>query len=263
MLIPLSDDDRHLVKPAWVTYLLLALNILAFGGQYVDPDVTYRFSAIPLEITTGQDLVGPFEIAVEGAEEPVTIEHGPGPWPVALTLITAMFLHGDLLHLGSNLLFLWIFGNNVEHRFGPGRFLIFYLGSGLAGGLAHALLDPGSSVPMLGASGAISGVLGAYLVLFPRNQVRALLFVWIFSVPAFVVIGLWTALQVFGGVGMLAEMVERGGSMGGGVSYAAHLGGVATGVILGLIYRLRMGEEEETVFTRRVLPPPLPGTARS
>jgi membrane associated rhomboid family serine protease len=248
-----------LVKPAWVTYLLLALNVLAFGVQFTDPGVVYRFSAIPVEITSGRDLVGPVEVTVNGDAEPVTIEHGPGPWPLALTLLTAMFLHGDLLHLGGNLLFLWIFGNNVEHRFGPWRFLVFYLGSGLAGGLAHALLDPTSELPMLGASGAISGVLGAYLVLFPRNQVRALLFVWIFSVPAFVVIGLWIGIQALGGVGMLADMLERGGSMAGGVSYAAHLGGAAAGIILGLIYRMRMGEEPETVFTRRVLPPPLPG----
>lgn len=256
MLLPLSDDDRLLYRPTWLTNTFLVLNIAVFVVQLVDPDFTTRFSAVPWEITTGQDLVG--ATVIPGPDgEPVEIPHGPGPWPVALTLVTAMFMHGDLLHLGGNMLFLWIFGNNVEHRFGSKRFFAFYMGSGLAAGLAHTLLEPASQVPMLGASGAISGILGAYLVLFPRNKVRVLVFFWILTIPAFVVIGLWTISQLVGGAGMLAEMMDRGVPTTG-VSYGAHIGGLLAGLILGLIFRLRMKEEPENVFHHRRVPPPLP-----
>ncbi len=251
MLLPLSDDDRHLLKPAWVTISFIALNVAVFVIQFLVPDFTYRFSAVPVEITTGEDLVTSVEVPGPDGE-PVEIPHGPGPWPLQLTLLTSMFMHGGLLHLGGNLLFLWIFGDNVEHRFGASRFLLFYLGSGLAAGLAHALLEPASVVPMLGASGAISGVLGAYLVLFPKNKVRALLLVWIISVPAWVVIGLWIGMQFIGGAGMLAEMITTGQATGG-VSYAAHIGGLLTGMILAVLFRLRMKEEPANPFTAAIL----------
>jgi membrane associated rhomboid family serine protease len=256
MLIPLSDDDRQLYRPTWLTNTFLVLNIAVFVVQLLVPSFTSSYSAVPLEITTGQDLVG--ASVVTGPDgEPVEIPQGPGPWPVALTLFTAMFMHGDWLHLGGNMLFLWIFGNNVEHRFGSKRFLAFYLGSGLAAGLAHTFLEPESQIPMLGASGALSGILGAYLVLFPHNIVKVLLLFWVISVPAFVVIGLWIASQLIGGAGMLAEMVNQQVPTEG-VSYGAHVGGLLAGLILGLLFRLRMKEEPENVFHRK-LPPPLPG----
>ena len=254
MLLPLADDDRQLSKPTWLTYTFIVLNVAVFAWQLVDEKFSYSYSAVPLEITTGQDLVGTSTVPGPGGE-PIEIPQGPGPTPIALTLITSMFMHGGWLHLGGNMLFLWIFGNNVEHRFGAKRFLAFYLGSGIAAALAHALLDPTSQVPMLGASGAISGVLGAYLVLFPRNMVRVLIFFWVLSVPAFVVIGLWIASQLAGGAGMLAEMVDRR-LPSEGVSYGAHVGGLLAGIMLGVIFRLRMKEEPENVLRR--LPPPLP-----
>lgn len=256
MFLPLSDDDRHLHRVTWLTNTFIVLNVVIFIVQmYVIPDFTSRFSAVPQEISTGQDLVG--TSIVPGTDgEPIEIPQGPGPKPIYLTLLTSMFMHGSWMHLLGNMLFLWIFGNNVEHRFGSKRFVAFYLGSGLAAALAHALIEPTSVVPMLGASGAIAGVLGAYLVLFPRNSVRVFCFVWIFSMPAFVVIGLWTLNQVIGGASMLAEMLNQR-MPSEGVSYSAHIGGLLAGLILGLIFRLRMKEEPDNVFVRR-FPPPLP-----
>jgi membrane associated rhomboid family serine protease len=255
MFIPLSDDDRSLYRPTWLTNAFLFLNLAVFGIQLADKDFTTRFSAVPLEITTGRDLVGVSVVPVAQGQT-IAIEQGPGPWPVFLTLLTSMFMHGGWLHLGGNMLFLWIFGNNVEHRFGSMRFLAFYLASGLAAGLAHALIEPQSEVPMLGASGAISGVLGAYLVLFPRNTVRVLLLFWMISVPAFVVIGCWILSQLWGGARML-EQLNQGMGPVEGVAYAAHIGGLLAGLVLGTIFRLRLGEEPVNVLYPRI-PPPLP-----
>jgi membrane associated rhomboid family serine protease len=255
MFLPLSDDDRKLHRVTWLTNVFIVVNLVVFVLQLLYPDITTRYSAVPKEIVTGQDLVG--TSVVPGPDgEPIEIPQGPGPKPIYLTLFTSMFMHGGWLHLAGNMLFLWIFGNNVEHRFGTKRFLAFYLGSGLAAGLAHALIDPTSEVPMLGASGAIAGVLGAYLVLFPKNTVRVLVIFWIFSIPAFVVIGLWIASQLIGGAGMLADMVNHQ-LPAEGISYGAHVGGIVAGIILGLLFRIRMPEEPENVFTRR-FPPPLP-----
>lgn len=255
MFIPLSDDDRSLYRPTWLTNTFLLLNFMIFGLQIMMPDLTSRFSAVPLEITTGRDLVGVSEVPGPMGEV-IEIPQGPGPRPVALTLFTSMFMHGGWLHLLGNMLFLWIFGNNVEHRFGSKRFLGFYLGSGLAAGLAHAFLEPNSQVPMLGASGAISGVLGAYLVLFPRNTVRVLMLFWVISVPAFLVIGCWIATQFIGGAEMLSQMKNSQAPVEG-VAYAAHVGGLIAGLALGLMFRLRLKEEPENVFYRHN-PPPLP-----
>ena len=141
------------------------------------------------------------------------------------------------------MLYLWIFGDNVEHRFGGLKFLAFYLISGLAASFAQIALAPDSVIPTLGASGAISGVLGAYLVLFPRNQVMAVFLFRIISIPAVFVLGLWAAMQIFSGVGSL-------GSVGttGGVAYAAHVGGFVAGVVAGIIARVTMKQEPHTPF---------------
>ena len=241
MFFPLSDDDRALVKPAIVTWALLGLNLAAFYVQWNHEAFTFGFSAVPLEITTGNDLVGPKTVDI-GAQQSVQIVHAPGPTPIYLTLITSMFLHGGLAHLGSNMLFLWIFGDNVEHRFGHLPFLAFYLISGLAGSIAHIALDPQSMVPMLGASGAISGVLGAYLILFPYNRVNVIVLFYIVSIPAMVVIGLWAASQLVQGYGSL------GGSGVGGVAYAAHIGGFAAGVAIALALRTKWRNEPASAF---------------
>ena len=246
MLIPIGDDNRGVSKTAYVTYGLIALNVAFFfwlqqaGGNEA---FTYGWSAIPLEITTGQDLTAPQVIEAQGRR--VRIPEAPGPVPIYLTLLSSMFMHGGYLHLGGNLLYLWIFGDNVEQRFGSGIFLAFYLLSGLAATLAQIALNPASVVPTLGASGAISGVLAAYLVLFPRNRVHALFFYFVVSVPAVVVIGLWIAFQFVNGIG--AVMVTEAT---GGVAYGAHVGGFAAGLVMAFVLRLVIKKEPDTALAR-------------
>lgn len=245
MLIPIGDDDRRLHGPAYVTSFLLLANVLVYvvfqvgsGGD----GFTYAWSAIPYELTTGIDLVGPQEIWFDGKR--AVIEHQPGPFVIRLTVLSAMFMHGSLSHLLGNLLYLWIFGDNVEHRFGHRLFLLFYLVSGIAATGVQVALDPASIVPTLGASGAISGVLGAYIVLFPRNRVHALFFLWIVSIPAVVAIGAWIILQLLEGWSTLLGP----GAGGGGVAYGAHIGGFAAGILLALIVRVFVREERPTIF---------------
>ena len=245
MFFPISDDDRKLIKPAYVTWILLGLNILVFLIQVNDPRFTYSYAAVPAEITGNVDLVEPVDIKVS-SREVVQIPQLPGPWPIQLTLLTSMFMHGGIMHLAGNMLYLWIFGDNVEHRFGHVAFLLFYLGSGLAASLAHIALSPDSVIPTLGASGAISGVLGAYLVLFPRNRVYAIFFFRIIPVPASVVLIMWAITQFIGGFGSVT-----GSSDVGGVAYAAHIGGFVAGVAFAMYYRTQWPEEPHTVFQRR------------
>ncbi len=233
MIFPISDDDTKLKRFAWVTLLLLIANVAVYFYQQQNPSFTYGYSAIPKEILTNTDLTETQVIEVKG--ETKEIPQAPGPTPILLTIFTAMFMHGNLMHIGSNLLFLWIFGDNVENRFGHMRFLLFYIVTGVIASLAHILFDPGSVVPSLGASGAIAGVLGAYLVMFPHNKVNALFFIRIISLPAFLVIGAWGVMQV---VSMMMTNQE-----GGGVAYAAHIGGLVAGMILGLGYRFAIERE--------------------
>lgn len=241
MLFPISDDDRHLLRPAWVTITLVVANVLVFFYQLAHPAFTYAASVIPLEIVKGVDLVEPVLMRTGG--QLVEIPQAPGPAPIYLTLLSAMFMHGGWAHLGGNLLYLWIFGDNVEHRFGHVRFLVFYLASGIAASFAQIAVDPQSVIPNLGASGAISGVLGAYLVLFPRNTVMAVFFFRIVSIPAVLVLGIWGVTQFFAGMGSLGDTGATGG-----VAYAAHIGGFVAGVVTGLWARFALKEEPETVF---------------
>lgn len=245
MLIPLSDDDRNLIKPAIVTWALLLANIGVYFVQMSSPAFTLGYAAIPAEVTTGRDFVEPIDVQVS-PNKVVRIPNAPGPTPIQLTLLTAMFMHGGIAHLGGNMLFLWIFGDNVEHRFGHLAFLIFYLGSGLAAAVAHIAFNSSSIVPSLGASGAIAGVMGAYLVLYPRNRVYAMAFIWMVALPAFVVIALWVVAQLMGG---FQSLTGESSSLGG-VAYAAHLGGFACGVVMALILRNRLAEEPTSVFQR-------------
>ena len=252
MLFPLSDDDRSLGGPALVSLALIALNVALFAYQVVEPSFTYGWSAVPQEITTGQDLVNAQPLPGEDPEQEVSTPSqipqrpGPGPAPlIYLTLLSSMFMHGGLGHIGGNLLYLWIFGDNVEHRFGALPFLVFYLVSGLAASAAQIALDADSVIPTLGASGAISGVMGAYLVLFPRNKVNAIFFFRIVSVPAFVVLGMWIAFQFFNGYGAIAATEQTGG-----VAYGAHIGGFVAGVAVALVYRAMGGRERDDVLVR-------------
>ncbi|MEK0425478.1 MAG: Rhomboid protease GluP, partial [Planctomycetota bacterium] len=166
MLFPISDDDQNVNIVPYITYGLLAANVVLFLVQVTNPEFTYGWSVIPKEITTGIDIVDPQELRIEGQGK-VQIPQAPGPVPIWLTLLSSMFMHGGFGHIAGNMLYLWIFGNNVEHRFGHRWFLIFYLISGLVASFAQIMLAPQSIIPNLGASGAIAGVMGAYLVLFP------------------------------------------------------------------------------------------------
>jgi len=235
MLMPIGDDnsDRRL-KPM-INYLLIAANIFVFiffQGLGTNEKFTYSFSTVPQEIVTGNDIVTEDQMY----EDPVTGDRfrvsglQPTPISVYITLITSMFMHGGFAHIFGNMLFLMIFGDNIENRIGHFRYLIFYLICGIIASLAHVFVSVsmGSStlIPSLGASGAISGVLGAYLLLFPKRRVRVVMFYQMMEVPAIVAIGIWFAFQLISGIGVLGD------SQGGGVAYGAHIGGFIAGLLL-------------------------------
>ena len=220
-MLPIGDDNSDRLRWPVVTAILIGVNVVAFlyelslGSHGVSlARFVEQWGVVPLEYHLGGDL-------------PPRI---PLPW--FTTLVTAMFLHGGWGHLGGNMLYLWIFGDNVEDRLGRVPFLLFYLAAGMLGSLVQILAAPESQVPVIGASGAISGVLGAYIVMFPRKRVRVLLFLFVFEVPALLVLGLWALTQVVSGTGTLG-----GGAEEGGVAYLAHVGGFAAGVAGALLWR--------------------------
>ena len=233
-MFPLSDENERGTGPAYVTLAIIALNVFVFivlqgaGSSQDGADFTYGYSAVPYEITTGDDLTEPTPITVDG--QTVEVPQEPGPTPIWLTLLTSIFMHGGWLHIAGNMLFLWIFGDNVEHRIGHVLYLAFYLVAGIIASVAQILVDTDSVIPTLGASGAISGVLGAYLVMFPTNRVTVFLFRVLVPVPAIVAIGMWAVLQFISGFGAL-------GGEGGGVAYMAHIGGFIAGVVAGFLFR--------------------------
>ena len=206
-MFPIGDDDSAERTVPVVTYVLIALNVLVFflelsGG---DPFIE-RWSVVPRRLT--QNPGGDF-----------------------ITIFSSMFMHGGWLHLAGNMLYLWIFGDNVEDRFGHAKFTLFYLICGIAATLAQVAFSAGSNVPNLGASGAIAGVLGAYLILFPRGQVRVLMGRGVVPMPALVVIGMWIVLQFINGVGSITQSAETGG-----VAYMAHIGGFVAGLVLTFLF---------------------------
>ena len=236
-MIPLNDPDIHRQTTPYVTYGFIALNVLIAAYQLtltgLDEFVfTYRYGAIPFELT-GLGELGLERIGVGTGIATVDLTT---PVPTWATMFTSMFLHGGLLHLGGNMLFLWVFGDNVEDRFGHVRFLSFYLLAGVAAVWAQVLVSTDSVIPMVGASGAIAGVLGSYVLLFPHSRVHTLVvvgFIFHLRLRAIVLIGAWTAMQVFNGVGSLGVS-----SAGSGVAYFAHLGGFALGIAVTLLYLL-------------------------
>ncbi len=238
-LIPIHDENPT-ERFSYVTVALIVINVAAFvlltpnfgiarercfdracvAEQCMLEQFFYEWGTVPVEVTEREQLTG--DLGGRCLLQPKS---------VILSLFTAMFLHGGFLHLGGNMLFLWIFGNNIEDRLGRIRFVIFYLATGLAGSLAHVALNPVSQVPTIGASGAISGLLGAYIVLFPHARVHAVVPIpivfFIFGrirLPAFVVLGIWFVSQFFIGRGQQPE--------GGGVAWVAHVGGFIAGTIL-------------------------------
>jgi membrane associated rhomboid family serine protease len=237
-MFPISDDNERGHGPAFVTLAIIAINVAVFfllqgaGGGAEGERFTYGYAAVPYEITNGVDLVEPEPVTIGG--EVFAVPQEPGPSPIWLTLLTAMFMHGGLIHLGGNMLFLWIFGDNVEHRVGHIPYALFYLAAGVVASFAQILVNTDSVIPTLGASGAIAGVLGAYLVLFPGNRVLVLIIRFPIWVPAIVAIGMWAALQVIGGFGAPAE--------GGGIAYMAHIGGFVAGLAGGFLFRAVFNE---------------------
>src|SRR5690348_296897 len=251
MVMPLGDDKPTRIVPM-VNYAIIALNILVFFVQQSRPETfTIAHAATPYEITHNVDIDRPVVVSRPVAEqdaygrvrlepEEELIPQGPVPFPVWLTLLTSIFMHGGLAHLAGNMLYLWIFGDNVEEVLGHVRYLLVYLACGLAASLAHIALAPNSLIPTLGASGAIAGVMGMYVLWFPHNQVRVLVLRMITRMPALLVIGLWIVMQLVLGMGELSAAGQRGG-----VAYAAHVGGAAAGIVFGVVYRFRAQALEE------------------
>jgi membrane associated rhomboid family serine protease len=232
-MLPIGDDNSDMRVAPLVNYVLIALNILVFvllQGMGGNEKFTYAYSTVPAEILTGKDIA-------TGLLEPT-------PVPVYLTLISSMFMHGGWAHLLGNMLFLWVFGDNIENRIGRSRYLIFYLVCGIIASLSHVFISGASSeIPSLGASGAISGVLGGYMLLFPSRRVRVMMVRGIGEVPAFVALGIWIVFQIINGMGMLG-----GYQTGGGVAYAAHIGGFIAG--LALIKLFDIGGTKSSVINR-------------
>jgi membrane associated rhomboid family serine protease len=237
MVFPLYDDntDRH--RTPFVNYAIIALNIFVFVVLQrlgTDTDFTYSFSTVPGEIVSGTDITTPARV-VEHMGQRVLVPGLGETYPsVYITLFTSMFMHGGIAHIAGNMLFLWIFGDNIEDRLGHVRYVIFYLVCGLIASLAHVFTTAALAgqaenmlVPSLGASGAISGVLGGYILLHPTRRVTVILFRFLTQVPAYVAIGLWFLFQLISGLGMLGE-----GSQTGGIAYAAHIGGFVAGLVL-------------------------------
>jgi membrane associated rhomboid family serine protease len=209
-MFPYKDDNPSDTFPI-VTIGIIVLNAVVFLLQMLSGEsgrqIVYAFGAIPHNIVTMQAT----------ATQPIH---------PALTLFTSMFMHGGLFHIFGNMLYLWIFGNNIEDRLGHFRFILFYLFCGIAAAMSHALLTPGSTVPMIGASGAISGVLGAYLLLFPYARIHTIIFLGFFvqtiRIPALIVIGFWAIIQLLSGLTALRDQ--------GGIAWFAHVGGFVAGL---------------------------------
>ena len=209
-MIPYKDDNPINITP-FSTIVIISLNMLVFIMQVMSGEdsksIVYSYGAIPHNLISFQ------------SNQPI---------PPALTVLTSMFMHGGLFHLAWNMLYFWIFGNNIEERLGHVRFIIFYLFCGVVAAFSHALLSPGSTVPMIGASGAIAGMLGAYILLFPMAKVHTLVFlgfyITVIKIPALIVIGFWAIIQVVSG------LISQGNAAQGGIAFFAHVGGFVAGL---------------------------------
>lgn len=209
-MFPLGDDDSGRRTVPFVTYALIAINVAVFL----------------LELQNGDAFIEQWAF--------VPARFGADPAGNLSTLFTAMFMHGSWMHLGGNMLYLWIFGDNVEDNFGHAKYLFFYLLAGLAATFAQYFIMPSSNVPNLGASGAIAGVLGAYLLMFPQGRVNVLMRGGVVAVPAIMVLGLWFVLQLFSSVGSIAN---SGSGDVGGVAFMAHVGGFVAGFLMAFLFR--------------------------
>jgi membrane associated rhomboid family serine protease len=209
-MFPIGDDNTARRSFPVVTCVLIAINVAVFL----------------LELSAGDAFIEKWAF--------VPVRFNSEPLANIFTVISAMFMHGGWLHLGGNMLYLWIFGDNVEDRLGPVKFTIFYFLAGIAATFAQFLVNPGSPIPNVGASGAIAGVLGAYLLMFPQARVDVLLGRQVVSMPAFIVLGFWVVLQMVSGVGSIADTAQ---TEQGGIAYMAHVGGFVAGVLLTFVMR--------------------------
>jgi membrane associated rhomboid family serine protease len=242
MVFPIGDDNTGRVRTAYVTYLLIALNVLIFvflQGMGTNEPFTYAFSTVPQEIRTGEDIARP--VPVELGNERATIPLQPTPGSVYFTLLISMFMHGSLMHLLGNMLFLWIFGDNIEDDLGHARYTAFYLATGVLASLAHVVstfaFGDNPFIPSLGASGAISGVMGGYLVMHPQRRVRVIMLRTLTTVPGFVAVGLWFLFQLISAFGVIGQ----GPQSGGGVAFMAHIGGFIAGAVLVRLFAIGSG----------------------
>ena len=230
MFLPIRDDNPHTTTP-FVNYTLLAACILVFVWQFLLGEDAGQQAVLAYGFT-------PANFFGQG--------DSPGDIPAMLTMFTSMFMHGGWMHLGGNMLYLWIFGDNIEASLGHKRYLVFYLLCGAAAALAQGFAAPGSDIPMVGASGAISGVLGAYLVLHPRSNIKVFVFLFIIvtviNVPAFVVLGFW----IFGQL-MSSASVDAGEP---GVAFIAHIGGFVAGAILVFFFKKKSVPAFDTAHSR-------------
>ena len=231
-MFPIGDDNSDRTITPYVNYIIIALNIIVFvffQGMSGDSAFTYAFATVPKEILTGTDIATT-QILSDPLGNQVALPLQPTPVPVYFTLLTSMFMHGGIAHIAGNMVYLWIFGDNIENALGHRRYLFFYLFCGIIASLSHVfatkLLGQNLLIPSLGASGAISGVLGGYILLFPRRRVTMFFVRFITHVSALWAIGIWIVFQIISGLGML------GGTDTGGVAYAAHIGGFLAGLIL-------------------------------
>ena len=209
-MFPIGDDNSARRSFPVVTSVLIAINVAVFL----------------LELSAGDAFIDKWAF--------VPVRFNSEPMANAATVISAMFMHGGWLHLGGNMLYLWIFGDNVEDRLGPVRFTIFYFLAGIAATFAQFMVNPGSPIPNVGASGAIAGVLGAYLLMFPKARVDVLLGRQVVAMPAFIVLGFWVVLQMVSGVGSIADTAQ---TEQGGIAYMAHVGGFVAGILLTFVMR--------------------------
>jgi membrane associated rhomboid family serine protease len=245
-LFPIGDVENIRAVRPYVTYGLISLNVLVFfymlslGGSLFfsnSCDVTafvFKFGVIPNELYNGENYTQ-FRCPVQEGQfvrfQTVDIT---SPIPTWGTTFTSMFVHGGWLHIIGNMLYLWVFGDNIEARFGHLKFLLFYLAAGLAAVWAQVIINTNSEIPMVGASGAVAGVLGAYLVLFPFNRINTVVIFFLLTIvqlPAIFVLGIWFVLQLFSGIGSL-------GVLEGGVAYWAHIGGFVLGMLVAALYKV-------------------------
>lgn len=231
-MFPIGDDNTDVTITPIVNYLFIGINVLVFvllQGLGGNDAFSYAFSLVPKEITTGVDITG-VQVVRDSLGNTAQVQHYSTPLPVYFNFLSSMFMHGSIAHIFGNMLFLFIFGDNLENLLGHLRFAGFYIACGLVAAVSQIVMDTTSVIPMLGASGAISGVMGGYLLLFPQRKVRAIIFNFLTTVPAFVALGIWIGYQI-----LLGLMTPAGT---GGVAYAAHIGGFIAGVALIKVFAL-------------------------